>query len=164
VFFRQDHPAWSFGAGIAVVTVDRETGQVRLEKIVAVDDCGNAINPMLVEGQIVGGLAQGIGQALLEHVRYGEDGQLMTGTFMDYAIPRADDMPPDLVLDRTVTPSPLNPLGAKGIGEGGACMAPPAIVAALVDALAPLGVRHADMPLTAEKVWRALGGAGHNAR
>jgi carbon-monoxide dehydrogenase large subunit len=164
VFFRQDHPAFSFGAGIAVVTVDRDTGQVRLEKIVAVDDCGNAINPMLVEGQVVGGLAQGIGQALLEHVRYGEDGQLVTGTFMDYAIPRADDMPADLVLARTVTPSPLNPLGAKGIGEGGACMAPPAIVAALVDALAPLGVRHADMPLTAEKVWRALGGAARDAR
>jgi aerobic carbon-monoxide dehydrogenase large subunit len=156
VFFRQDHPAFSFGAGIAVVTVDRDTGQVRLEKIVAVDDCGNAINPMLVEGQIVGGLAQGIGQALLEHVRYGEDGQLMTGTFMDYAIPRADDMPADLVLDRTVTPSPLNPLGAKGIGEGGACMAPPAIVGALVDALRPFGIRHADMPLTAERIWQVL--------
>jgi carbon-monoxide dehydrogenase large subunit len=141
-----------------VVTVDPETGQVRLEKIVAVDDCGNAINPMLVEGQIVGGLAQGIGQALLEHVRYGEDGQLMTGTFMDYAIPRADDMPADLVLDRTVTPSPLNPLGAKGVGEGGACMAPPAIVGALVDALSSFGIRHADMPLTAEKIWQATRG------
>ncbi|MBM3221698.1 MAG: hypothetical protein FJZ38_24005 [Candidatus Rokubacteria bacterium] len=153
VFFRQDHPAFSFGAGIAVVTVDRDTGQVRLEKIVAVDDCGNA---MLVEGQVVGGLAQGIGQALLEHVRYGEDGQLLTGTFLDYAIPRADDMPLDLVLDRTVTPSPLNPLGAKGIGEGGACMAPPAIVGAVVDALSSFGVRHADMPLTSERIWRVL--------
>jgi carbon-monoxide dehydrogenase large subunit len=156
VFFRQDQPAWSFGAGIAVVTVDRDTGQVRLEKIVAVDDCGNAINPLLVEGQIVGGLAQGIGQALLEHVRYDDDGQLLTGTFMEYAIPRADDMPIDLVLDRTVTPSPLNPLGAKGIGEGGACMAPPAIVSAVVDALSSFGIRHADMPLTAEKIWRVL--------
>jgi carbon-monoxide dehydrogenase large subunit len=156
VFFRQDQPAWSFGAGIAVVTVDRDTGQVRLDRVVAVDDCGNAINPMLVEGQVVGGLAQGIGQALLEHVRYDEDGQLMTGTFMDYAIPRADDMPSDLVVDRTVTPSPWNPLGAKGIGEGGACMAPPAIVGAVVDALAPFGIRHADMPLTAERIWRLL--------
>jgi carbon-monoxide dehydrogenase large subunit len=156
VFFRQDQPAWSFGAGIAVVTVDRDTGQVRLERIVAVDDCGNAINPLLVEGQIVGGLAQGIGQALLEHVRYDDDGQLLTGTFMEYAIPRADDMPSDLILDRTVTPSPLNPLGAKGIGEGGACMAPPAIVSAVVDALSPFGIRHADMPLTAEKIWRML--------
>jgi carbon-monoxide dehydrogenase large subunit len=156
VFFRQDQPAWSFGAGLAVVTVDRDTGRVRLERIVAVDDCGNAINPLLVEGQVVGGLAQGIEQALLEHVRYGEDGQLLTGTFMEYAIPRADDMPSDLVLDRTVTPSPLNPLGAKGIGEGGACVAPPAIVSAVVDALAPFGIRHADMPLTAEKIWRLL--------
>ena len=156
VFFRQDQPAWSFGAGLAVVTVDRDTGRVRLERIVAVDDCGNAINPLLVEGQVVGGLAQGIGQALLEHVRYGEDGQLLTGTFMEYAIPRADDMPADLVLDRTVTPSPLNPLGAKGIGEGGACVAPPAIVSALVDALAPFAIRHADMPLTAEKIWGLL--------
>ncbi len=159
VFFRQDHPAFSFGAAIAVVVVDRETGQVRLERMVAVDDCGNAINPLLVEGQVVGGLAQGIGQALLEHVRYGEDGQLLTGTFMDYAIPRADDMPAVLVLDRTVTPTPLNPLGAKGVGEGGACAAPPAIVGAVVDALAPLGIRHVDMPLTAEKLWRLARGA-----
>jgi carbon-monoxide dehydrogenase large subunit len=121
-----------------------------------VDDCGNAINPLLVEGQVVGGLAQGIGQALLEHVRYGTDGQLLTGTFMEYAMPRADDMPAALVLDRTVTPSPLNPLGAKGIGEGGACVAPPAIVAAVADALAPFGIRHVDMPLTAEKIWRLL--------
>jgi carbon-monoxide dehydrogenase large subunit len=156
VFFRQDQPAWSFGAGLAVVTVDRDTGRVRLERMVAVDDCGNAINPLLVEGQVVGGLAQGIGQALLEHVRYGEDGQLLTGTFMEYAIPRADDMPAELVLDRTVTPSPLNPLGAKGIGEGGACVAPPAIVSAVVDALAGFGIRHADMPLTPERIWARL--------
>jgi carbon-monoxide dehydrogenase large subunit len=155
VFFRQDHPAFSFGAGIAVVTVDRETGQVRLDRFIAVDDCGNVINPLLVEGQIVGGLAQGIGQAMLEHVVYGEGGQLVTGTFMDYALPRADDMPA-LVLDRTVTPSPLNPLGVKGVGEGTACVAPPAIVNAVVDALSPYGIRHLDMPLTAERVWRAL--------
>jgi carbon-monoxide dehydrogenase large subunit len=155
VFFRQDQPAFSFGAGLAVVTVDGETGRIRLERLVAVDDCGNAINPLLVDGQIVGALAQGIGQALLEHVRYGEDGQLLTGTFMEYAMPRADDMP-DLVLDRTVTPSPLNPLGAKGVGEGGACVAPPAIVNAVVDALSPFGIRHVDMPLTAEKIWRTL--------
>jgi carbon-monoxide dehydrogenase large subunit len=155
VFFRQDHPAFSFGAGLAVVSVDRETGRVRLERLIAVDDCGNAINPLLVDGQIVGALAQGIGQALLEHVRYGEDGQLLTGAFMEYALPRADDMP-ELVLDRTVTPSPLNPLGVKGVGEGGACVAPPAIVNAVVDALSPFGIRHVDMPLTAEKIWRAI--------
>jgi carbon-monoxide dehydrogenase large subunit len=155
VFFRQDQPSWSFGAGLAVVRVDRDTGQVRLERFVAVDDCGNAINPLLVDGQIVGGFAQGLGQALLERIAYGEDGQLLTGTFMEYAIPRADDMP-ELVVDRTVTPSPLNPLGVKGVGEGSACVAPPAIVNAVVDALSPFGIRHVDMPLTAEKIWRAL--------
>jgi len=155
VFFRQDQPSWSFGAGLAVVRVDRDTGQVRLERFVAVDDCGNAINPLLIDGQIVGGFAQGLGQALLERIAYGEDGQLLTGTFMEYAIPRADDMP-ELVVDRTVTPSPLNPLGVKGVGEGSACVAPPAIVNAVVDALMPFGVRHVDMPLTAEKIWRAI--------
>jgi carbon-monoxide dehydrogenase large subunit len=157
VFFRQDHPSFSFGAGIAVVRIDRDTGRVALERLVAVDDCGNPINPLLVEGQIVGALAQGIGQTLIEHVVYGDDGQLVSGTFMDYAMPRADDMP-ELVLDRTVTPSPLNPLGAKGVGEAGACVAPPAIVNAVVDALGPLGIRHVDMPLTPEKLWRALRG------
>ena len=155
VFFRQDQPSWSFGAGLAVVRVASETGQVRLERFVAVDDCGNAINPLLVDGQIVGGFAQGLGQVLLERIVYGEDGQLLTGTFMEYAIPRADDMP-ELVVDRTVTPSPLNPLGVKGVGEGSACVAPPAIVNAVVDALSPFGVHHVDIPLTPEKIWRAL--------
>jgi len=157
VFFRQDQPSWSFGAGLAVVRVDRDTGQVRLERFVAVDDCGNAINPLLIDGQIVGGFAQGLGQALQERIAYGEDGQLLTGTFMEYAIPRADDMP-ELVVDRTVTPSPLNPLGVKGVGEGSTCVAPPAIVNAVVDALTPFGIRHVDMPLAAEKIWRAMQG------
>jgi len=156
VFFRQDQPSWSFGAGLAVVRIDRDTGQVRIERFVAVDDCGNAINPLLIDGQIVGGFAQGLGQTMLERIVYGEDGQLLTGTFMEYAIPRADDMP-DLVVDRTVTPSPLNPLGVKGVGEGSACVAPPAIVNAVIDALAPFGVTHVDLPLTAEKIWRAIG-------
>jgi aerobic carbon-monoxide dehydrogenase large subunit len=156
VFFRQDQPSWSFGAGLAVVRIDRDTGQVRIERFVAVDDCGNAINPLLIDGQIVGGFAQGLGQTMLERIIYGEDGQLLTGTFMEYAIPRADDMP-DLVVDRTVTPSPLNPLGVKGVGEGSACVAPPAIVNAVIDALAPFGVTHIDLPLTAEKIWRAIG-------
>jgi carbon-monoxide dehydrogenase large subunit len=156
VFFRQDQPSWSFGAGLAVVRIDRDTGQVRIERFVAVDDCGNAINPLLIDGQIVGGFAQGLGQTMLERIVYGEDGQLLTGTFMEYAIPRADDMP-ELVVDRTVTPSPLNPLGVKGVGEGSACVAPPAIVNAVVDALAPFGVTHVDLPLTAEKIWRAVG-------
>jgi len=161
VFFRQDQPSWSFGAGLAVVRVSGETGQVRLERFIAVDDCGNAINPLLVDGQIVGGFAQGLGQTLLERIVYGEDGQLLTGTFMEYAIPRADDMP-ELVIDRTVTPSPLNPLGVKGVGEGSACVAPPAIVNAVVDALSPFGVHHVDIPLTAEKIWRAVHGAPGN--
>ena len=155
VFFRQDQPSWSFGAGIALVRIDRDTGHVRLERFVAVDDCGNAINPLLVDGQIVGALAQGIGQAMTEHVIYDEAGSLLTSTFMEYAPPRADDMP-ELVLDRTVTPSPLNPLGVKGVGEGGACVAPPAIVNAVIDALSPFGVTHVDSPLTSEKIWRAL--------
>jgi aerobic carbon-monoxide dehydrogenase large subunit len=156
VFFRQDQPSWSFGAGLAVVRIDRDTGQVRVERFVAVDDCGNAINPLLIDGQIVGGFAQGLGQTMLERIVYGEDGQLLTGTFMEYAIPRADDMP-DLVVDRTVTPSPLNPLGVKGVGEGSACVAPPAIVNAAIDALMPFGVTHVDLPLTSEKIWRAIG-------
>src|SRR5262249_8146441 len=101
VFFRPDQPSWSFGAGLAVVRIDRDTGQVRVERFVAVDDCGNAINPLLIDGQIVGGFAQGLGQTMLERIVYGEDGQLLTGTFMEYAIPRADDMP-ELVVDRTV--------------------------------------------------------------
>ena len=155
VFFRQDLPAWSYGAGLAVVRIDAETGRVHLARFVAVDDCGNAINPLLVEGQIVGGFAQGLGQTLLERIAYGADGQLLTGTFMEYAMPRADDMP-ELVVERTVTPSPLNPLGVKGVGEGSACVAPPAIVNAVVDALAPFGIRHVDIPLTAEKIWRAI--------
>src|SRR5438034_4622442 len=155
VFFRQDQPSWSFGAGLAVVRVDGDTGAVRVERFVAVDDCGNAINPLLIDGQIVGGFAQGLGQTMLERIVYGEDGQLLTGTFMEYAIPRADDMP-DLVVDRTVTPSPLNPLGVKGVGEGSACVAPPAIGNAVVDALAPFGVTHVGMPLTAEESRRAI--------
>src|SRR5438445_661917 len=158
VFFRAAQPSWSFGAGLAVVRIARDTGQVRLERFVAVDDCGNAINPLLIDGQIVGGFAQGLGQTLLERIAYGEDGQLLTGTFMEYAIPRADDMP-ELVVDRTVTPSPLNPLGVKGVGEGSACVAPPAIVNAVVDALSPFGVRHVDIPLTSEKIWRAIASA-----
>jgi aerobic carbon-monoxide dehydrogenase large subunit len=155
VFFRQDQPSWSFGAGLAVVRIDRDTGRVRLERFVAVDDCGNAINPLLVDGQIVGALAQGIGQAMTEHVVYGEAGELLTSTFMEYAPPRADDMP-ELILDRTVTPSPLNPLGVKGVGEGGACVAPPAIVNAVIDALSPFGVTHVDSPLTSEKIWNLI--------
>jgi len=128
---------------------------VRLQKYVAVDDCGNVINPLLVEGQVHGGIVQSVGQALLEEAVYDEQGQLITGELTDYAIPRAWDLP-RLELARTVTPSPVNPLGVKGVGEAGTIGATPAVVNAVVDALAPFGVRHLDLPLKRERVWAAL--------
>jgi aerobic carbon-monoxide dehydrogenase large subunit len=126
---------------------------------VAVDDCGVRISPVLVAGQVHGGLAQGIAQALLEELVYAPDGQLVTGTLMDYALPHADDLP-SFRTDQTVTPSPRNPLGAKGIGEAATIGATPAIVNAVVDALRSFGVRHLDMPLRPERVWQALKGSG----
>jgi carbon-monoxide dehydrogenase large subunit len=141
------------GAHLAEVEVDPETGQVEVVAYAAVDDVGVVINPMLVHGQSHGGIAQGLGQAVLEHARYdAESGQFLTATFMDYAIPRAADVP-ELRVDFHVVPTPVNELGVKGAGEGGACGAPPAIVSAVCDAL---GVAHLDMPLTAERVWAAL--------
>ena len=142
----------------ALVEVDPETGQVKVLKYVATEDCGRLLNPMIVRGQTMGGVVNGLGWALTEQFVYDDQGQLLTGTFMEYAIPRADDMP-ELVVDRTVTPSPLNPLGVKGVGEGSACVAPPANVNAVVDALSPFGVHHVDIPLTSEKIWRAIHGA-----
>jgi carbon-monoxide dehydrogenase large subunit len=157
-FFQQaDGEVWSFGTVVAVTRVERETGRITLPSLAWVDDAGTIINPLLAEGQLLGGFAQGYGQALLEALVYDEAGQLLTGSLMDYAVPRADDLPVPL-LGKTVTPSPRNPLGAKGIGEAGCIGVPPAIVNAVVDALAPFGVRHLDMPLTPEKVWRALPG------
>jgi aerobic carbon-monoxide dehydrogenase large subunit len=144
-----------FGSYIAVVEVDAETGAVTIERFVAVDDCGNIVNPMLTAGQVHGGLAQGIGQALFEGVEYDERGQLLTGTLMDYALPRAEDLP-TFETDHTVTPTPVNALGVKGIGEAGAIGAPPAIVNAVVDALSPFGIRHLDMPMKGETVWRVI--------
>ena len=161
-YFHAPQESYSFGAYVAVVKVDPETGVVRLEKMVAVDDCGQVINPLLVEGQIHGGLAQGIGQALLERVAYDEGGQLLTGSLMDYALPRADDLPA-FTVDKTETPTPNNPLGVKGVGEAGTIGAPPAVVNAVVDALAPLGIRHLDMPLTPENVRRAIEAARRGA-
>ncbi|MBI4588066.1 MAG: molybdopterin-dependent oxidoreductase [Candidatus Rokubacteria bacterium] len=155
VFFQPEGEVWSFGCCVAVVRVERETGAIRIERLLWVDDCGTVVNPLLVEGQLHGGLAQGIGQALLEQVVYDGNGQLLTGTLMDYAVPRAADVPVPL-LDKTTTPSPRNPLGAKGVGEAGCIAVPPAIVNAVVDALAPVGIRHLDMPLTPEKVWKAI--------
>lgn len=151
-----------FGTTIAVVRIDRETGRVRLERLIAVDDCGTVVNPLIVEGQVAGGLAQGIGQALYERVVYDQEGQLLTASLLDYAVPTAE-MLPDYELDTTVTPSPFNPLGAKGVGEAGCVAAPPAVVNAVLDALAPLGIEHLDMPLTAEKVWRAIRAAEQTA-
>ncbi|HET9490634.1 MAG TPA: molybdopterin cofactor-binding domain-containing protein [Methylomirabilota bacterium] len=150
------------GCHIAIVEVDPDTGAVKLERVVAVDDCGRVINPMLVEGQIHGGLAQGIGQALWEHMIYEGSGQCLTASLMDYAAPRADALPA-FVLDRVETPTPVNPLGAKGCGEAGTIGATPAVVNAVLDALAPLGVTHLDMPLTPARVWTAVQAARADA-
>jgi carbon-monoxide dehydrogenase large subunit len=151
------------GTHVAVVEVDAETGGVRLLRLVAVDDCGRVINPLLVEGQIHGGLAQGIGQALWEHAAYDASGQCLSATLMDYALPRADGVPA-YELDRVETPSPVNPLGAKGCGEAGTIGSTPAVVNAVVDALAPLGISHLDMPLTASRVWTAIAEARRSRR
>jgi CO/xanthine dehydrogenase Mo-binding subunit len=144
-----------FGTHVAIVEVDPDTGAVRLLEHVAVDDCGVVINPLLVEGQIHGGVAQAVGQALFEDAHYDEAGQLITATLADYAIPHADQLPPIRTL-RTETPSPRNPLGAKGVGEAGTIGATPAVVNAVLDALAPLRVRHLDMPLAPAKIWAAV--------
>ena len=141
-----------FGTHICVVEVEPQTGNVEVRKYVAVDDCGKVINPLLVDGQVQGGIVQGVGQALYEGVVYDENGQLVTGSLMDYALPRAADLP-RLQLARTETPSPVNPLGLKGIGEAGTIGSTPAVVSAVVDALAPFGVTHIDMPLTPQKIW-----------
>lgn len=143
------------GVHVAVVEVDTETGEVDLIDFVAVDDCGNVLNQMIVDGQTHGSVAQGLGQALYEEVRYDESGQLLSSTLMDYSLPRASDMPP-LRLGRVFSPAPSNPLGAKGSGEGGCIGAPPAIVNAVLDALRPLGVSHIDMPLKPFNVWQAI--------
>src|SRR5438477_253679 len=156
-FFEPSNFTFPFGTHVCVVEIDEETGEPKIAKYVAVDDCGNVINPLLVEGQVHGGLVQGIAQALYEEVVYDENGQLLTGSLMDYAIPRAHDFP-EFELDRTVTPSPVNPLGLKGVGEAGTIGSTPAVVNAVVDALAPFGITHIDMPVRSEKIWRILKG------
>lgn len=148
-----------FGTHVAVVEVDPETGQVRLLEYVSVDDCGVAVNPLLVDGQIHGGVAQGLAQALYEDLVYDRAGQLMTASLADYAVPRAP-MVPRFRTSRTETPTPRNPLGAKGVGEAGTIGAAPAVVNAVMDALAPWGVRHLDMPLWPGKIWHALRATG----
>jgi aerobic carbon-monoxide dehydrogenase large subunit len=156
-FYDPTNFTYPFGCHIAVVEVDKETGKVELKRFVAVDDVGNIINPMIVEGQIHGGLAQGIGQALHEGVEYDENGQLITGTYMDYCMPRADDFPM-FETGNQVTPCPHNPLGVKGAGEAGAIGSTPAVVNAVIDALWSAGHRVKDirMPLTSERVWTAM--------
>jgi aerobic carbon-monoxide dehydrogenase large subunit len=149
---------WPFGTHIAVVEVDEETGAVDLVRYVAVDDVGKKINPMIVDGQLHGGIAQGVGQALWEGAIYDDQGQLLTGSMLDYALPRASYFP-QIELDETVTPSPVNPIGVKGVGEAGAIASTAAVANAVVDALSPLGIRHLDMPYTAQTVWRAIQGA-----
>jgi aerobic carbon-monoxide dehydrogenase large subunit len=144
-----------FGTHICIVEIDKDTGEVEIKRYIAVDDVGKVINPMIVEGQVHGGIAQGVAQALWEGAVYDENGQLVSGTMMDYAIPKADFFP-NFEVARTETPTPVNPLGVKGAGETGTIASTPAVVNAVMDALAPLGINHLDMPLTPEKLWRAM--------
>ena len=150
-----DNCTFPFGTHIALVEIDEETGKVDLVRYVAVDDVGNKINPMIVDGQLHGGIAQGVGQALWEGAVYSEDGQLLTGSMLDYALPKASNLP-SFELDQTVTPSPVNPLGVKGVGEAGTIASTAAVANAVVDALSPHGIRHLDMPFTPPKVWAAI--------
>jgi carbon-monoxide dehydrogenase large subunit len=158
-FYDPPNFTYPFGAHVAVVEVDPETGHVRLERYVAVDDCGPQINPVIVEGQVHGGVVQGVGQALWEGAVYDENGQLLTGSLTDYAIPRADVLP-DIEVLSTVTPSPHHPLGVKGIGEAGTIASTCTVYNAVIDALQPLGVESIEMPLTPERVWRAMNARG----
>jgi carbon-monoxide dehydrogenase large subunit len=154
-FFKPDGEVWSAGAVLVVLRVERDTGEIVTERLVWVDDAGTIVNPLLADAQLDGSLAQAWGGIMSEAVTFDADGHLLTGTLMDYALPRADNVP-HAEIHHTHTPSPRNVLGVKGLGEAGNIGIPPAVVNALVDALAPFGVRHVDMPLTPEKVWRAL--------
>ena len=153
--FTQEEGTYPFGAHVAVVEVDTETGRVELVRFVAVDDCGEVLQPTIVKGQVHGGVAQGVAQALFEEVRYDADGNPMTATLADYGMPSAAELP-SFQLGETVTPSPRNPLGMKGVGEAGTVGATVAVQNAVLDALSPLRVPHLDMPLTAERVWHAI--------
>jgi carbon-monoxide dehydrogenase large subunit len=148
-----------FGTHLCVVEVDTDTGQVGIVNYVAVDDCGNVVNPLIVDGQVQGGIAQGVAQALFEEVVYNDDGQILTGTLVDYSVPTAVDLPP-FFTTRTVTPTDINPMGAKGVGEAGTIGSTPAVVNAVVDALAPFGVTNVNMPCTPLRVWEAIQAAG----
>jgi aerobic carbon-monoxide dehydrogenase large subunit len=154
-FWEPENFVFPFGAHAAIVDLDPDTGKVKLLRYVAVDDCGNAINPMLIDGQVHGGVVHAIGQALYERVHYDEQGQLVTGTFVDYALPTAAELPP-IETDRTVTPSPVNSLGVKGVGEAGTIAASAAVTNAVIDALRPLGVTYMNMPLSPMRIWEAI--------
>ncbi len=155
VLFSPGNATWPFGSHLAVVEVDPDTGNVELLRYLTVDDCGNVINPMIVAGQIHGGLVQGIGQALFEEAIYDGDGNLLSGSLMDYPLPTAGDVP-SFEVGRTTTPTDVNPMGVKGVGEAGTIGSAQTIVNAVVDALAPLGVKHIDMPLRPQRVWQAI--------
>jgi len=154
-FFDPPNFTWPYGTHVCVAEVDTETGSVNITKYVAVDDCGPVVNPAIVDGQLHGGIAQGIAQALYEEAVYDDHGNLITGSMMNYMIPGAPEIP-NMILDRTETPSPTNPMGVKGIGESGAIAAQPAVINAVIDALGHLGVTHIDMPASPWKVWRAI--------
>lgn len=156
-YYDPENFTWAFGTHVVVVEVDPETGELDFLDYVAVDDCGEQINPKIVQGQIQGGIAQGIGQARYEGAVYDNSGNLITGSLQDYAVPKAIHMP-DLTLENTVTPSPHNPLGVKGVAESGTIGATPAVANAIVDALEPFGVEHVEMPITDEKIWQAIHG------
>jgi len=156
-FWEPPNFTFGFGTHIAVTEIDGDTGHIKIRRYVAVDDCGNIINPLIVDGQVHGGVAQGIGQAMWEQAVYDDNGQLLTGEYMDYAMPRAH-MLPWIESEHTITPSPVNPLGVKGVGEAGTIGASPSLVNSVVDALSHLGVRHIDMPLTPEKIWKLAAG------
>jgi carbon-monoxide dehydrogenase large subunit len=157
ICYNPENLTYPFGAYICVVDIDPGTAQVKVRRFIAVDDCGTQINPMIVEGQVHGGLADGVGMALMEMISFDEAGNCLAGSLMDYLIPTAMEVP-DWETGHTVTPSPHHPIGAKGIGESATVGSPPAIVNAVVDALQPYGIRHADMPLTPSRVWETMQG------
>jgi carbon-monoxide dehydrogenase large subunit len=154
-FWEPPNFTFPFGAHIVVTEVDRDTGHIAIRRYVCVDDCGKIINPLIVDGQVHGGVAQGLGQALWEEAVYDDNGQLLSGELTDYALPRAHFMP-WIESSHTVTPSPVNPLGVKGVGEAGTIGCSPAVVNSVVDALSTLGVKHVDMPLTPQKIWKLI--------
>jgi len=154
-FWDPSNFVFPFGTQIAVVEVNPDTGKATLLRYVAVDDVGKVINPMIVDGMVHGGIAQGAAQALWEYAAYDDGGQLVTGSLMDYAIPKADDLP-SYETDRTVTPSPVNPMGVKGAGETGTIASTAAVANAVIDALSPFGISHIDLPLTPARIWAAV--------